>query len=130
MMLAHGATNTGDGGQRSIRFNGHSLDDSNFTFNGIDTSGVQEQTQKADTRLNISTDAVDEFRVSSAVPLDFVSAALDGYGTIERLGDYPEARIIWDHLQNALDDAIGDGKCVVPVAEYRWFLDCARTTLR
>jgi hypothetical protein len=67
MTLAPGAVNTGDGGQRSIRFNGHSLDDSNFTFDGIDTSGVQEQTQKADTRLNISTDAIEEFRVSSAV---------------------------------------------------------------
>ncbi len=67
MTLAPGAVNTGNGGQRSIRFNGHSLDDSNFTFDGIDTSGVQEQTQKADTRLNISTDSIDEFRVASAV---------------------------------------------------------------
>ncbi len=67
MTLAPGAVNTGDGGQRSIRFNGHSLDDSNFTFDGIDTSGIQEQTQKAETRLNISLDAIDEFRVSSAV---------------------------------------------------------------
>lgn len=67
MTLAPGAVNTGDGSQRSIRFNGHSLDDSNFTFDGIDTSGVQEQTQKADTRLNISLDSIDEFRVSSAL---------------------------------------------------------------
>src|SRR5206468_9789333 len=61
------AINYGDGAQRSIRFNGHSLDDSNFTFDGIDTSGVQEQTQKADTRLNIALDAIAEFRVSTAV---------------------------------------------------------------
>ncbi len=67
MTLAPGAINTGDGAQRSIRFNGHSLDDSNFTFDGIDTSGVQEQTQKADTRLNVSLDSIQEFRVSSAV---------------------------------------------------------------
>jgi len=67
MTLAPGAINTGDGAQRSIRFNGHSLDDSNFTFDGIDTSGVQEQTQKADTRLNVSLDSIAEFRVSSAV---------------------------------------------------------------
>ena len=67
MTLAPGAINTGDGAQRSIRFNGHSLDDSNFTFDGIDTSGVQEQTQKADTRLNVSLDSMSEFRVSSAV---------------------------------------------------------------
>ena len=65
-LLAPGAINYGDGAQRSIRFSGHSLDDSNFTFDGIDTSGVQEQTQKADTRLNIALDAIQEFRVSTA----------------------------------------------------------------
>src|SRR5215469_14764519 len=66
MMLAPGAINYGDGAQRSIRFSGHSLDDSNFTFDGIDASGVQEQTQKADTRLNIALDAIQEFRVSTS----------------------------------------------------------------
>jgi len=67
MLLAPGAINYGDGAQRAIQFNGHSLDDSNFVFDGIDTSGVQEQTQKADTRLNIALDAIAEFRVSTAV---------------------------------------------------------------
>jgi len=67
LLLAPGAINYGDGAQRAIRFNGHSLDDSNFTFDGVDTSGVQEQTQKADTRLNIALDAISEFRVSTAV---------------------------------------------------------------
>src|SRR5262245_16748875 len=67
MLLAPGAINYGAGTQRDIRFSGHSLDDSNFTFDGIDTSGVQEQTQKADTRLNIALDAISEFRVSTGV---------------------------------------------------------------
>ncbi len=67
MILAPGAVNAGGGQQRDIRFNGHSLDDSNFTFDGIDISGVQEQTQKADTRLNISLDSIEEFRVATAV---------------------------------------------------------------
>lgn len=67
MLLAPGAVNYGDGAQRAIRFSGHSLDDSNFTFDGVDTSGVQEQTQKADTRLNIALDAISEFRVSTGV---------------------------------------------------------------
>ncbi len=66
MLLAPGAINYGDGAQRSIRFSGHSLDDSNFTFDGVDTSGVQEQTQKADTRLNIALDSISEFRVSTS----------------------------------------------------------------
>ena len=67
MLLAPGAVNRGDGAQRAINFNGHSLDDSNFTFDGVDTSGVQEQTQKADTRLNIALESIAEFRVSDAV---------------------------------------------------------------
>ena len=66
MLLAPGAVNYGDAGQRAIQFNGHSLDDSNFVFDGIDTSGVQEQTQKADARLNISLDSIAEFRVSTS----------------------------------------------------------------
>src|SRR5215472_13360367 len=65
MLLVPGAINYGDGAQRAIRFSGHSLDDSNFTFDGVDTSGVQEQTQKADTRLNIALDSISEFRVST-----------------------------------------------------------------
>ena len=67
MLLAPGAINYGGGAQRAIRFSGHSLDDSNFTFDGIDSSGVQEQTQKADTRLNIALDSISEFRVSTGV---------------------------------------------------------------
>jgi hypothetical protein len=66
MLLTPGAINYGDGAQRAIRFSGHSLDDSNFTFDGVDTSGVQEQTQKSDTRLNIALDAIAEFRVSTS----------------------------------------------------------------
>lgn len=67
MLLTPGAINYGDGSQRAIRFSGHSLEDSNFTFDGIDTSGVEEQTQKADTRLNIALDAISEFRVGTGV---------------------------------------------------------------
>jgi hypothetical protein len=67
MLLTPGAVNFSDGSQRSIRFNGHSIDDANYTFDGIDNNGVQEQTQKAETRLNIALDSIAEFRVSSAV---------------------------------------------------------------
>ena len=66
MLLVPGAVNYGNAGQRAIQFDGHSLDDSNFVFDGIDASGVQEQTQKADARLNISLDSIAEFRVSTS----------------------------------------------------------------
>src|SRR6266550_2884098 len=70
MALAPGAIDAGSGGgsdQRDIRFSGRSRDDNNYTFDGIDNSGVQEQAQKSDTRLGVSLDAVAEFRVNSAV---------------------------------------------------------------
>jgi Carboxypeptidase regulatory-like domain/TonB dependent receptor len=70
MLLVPGALDAGSGGggdQRNIRFAGRSRDDNNYTFDGIDNSGVQEQAQKSDTRLGVSLDAVAEFRVNSAV---------------------------------------------------------------
>lgn len=67
MMLAPGAINVGGGSQTSIRFVGRSRDDNNYTFDGIDATGVQEQGQKADARLNISLESIAEFRVNSAV---------------------------------------------------------------
>jgi hypothetical protein len=66
MLLAPGAVNYGDGSQRSIRFNNHSLDDTNYQFDGIDATGVQEQAQKTTTRLQISPEAIEEFRVSTS----------------------------------------------------------------
>jgi hypothetical protein len=54
MALAPGAINAGSGDQHDIRFNGRALDDENYSFDGIDASGVQEQAQKADAHLNIS----------------------------------------------------------------------------
>jgi hypothetical protein len=67
MTLAPGAINVGGGDQRSIRFVGRARDDNNYTFDGIDPSGVQEAPQKADARLNISLESIAEFRVNSSV---------------------------------------------------------------
>ncbi|MDR3718227.1 MAG: TonB-dependent receptor [Bryobacteraceae bacterium] len=66
-LLANGAVNYGDGSQRSVRFNGHSLDDGNVTLDGIDATGVQEQTMKSDTRLAVAIDGISEFRVTTGV---------------------------------------------------------------
>ena len=67
MMMAPGAINAGGGTERDIRFNGRSRDDNNFTFDGIDASGIQEQPQKAEARLQIPLESIAEFRVSTAV---------------------------------------------------------------
>lgn len=66
-MLAPGVVNLGGGGQRDLRFVGRGTDDTNYTFDGLDATGVQEQNQKVGVRLPISLDSIAEFRVASSV---------------------------------------------------------------
>jgi hypothetical protein len=62
-----GAIDTGGGNQRSVRFAGRGLDDSNFTYDGVDATNVVNQTQRAWVRLAIPLDAIREFRVDTLV---------------------------------------------------------------
>ena len=62
----------------------------------------------------------------AAIPFELLPAALDGYGSRKRLGNCPEALIVWDHLLSAVDNAIDDRNCGVPIAAYRRFLDRGR----
>ena len=117
MTLAPGAINTGGGSQRSIRFDGHSLDDSNFTFDGIDTSGVQEQTQKAETRLSIALDSIAEFRVGTSVYTAENGAAGGAQiNVVSKTGSNDFHGALYDYLRNSALDAPGafDGGVVPP----------------
>src|ERR1017187_9565462 len=67
MTLAPGAVNLGAGGQRDLRFVGRGIDDSNYTYDGVDATGVQEQSQKVGVRLVISLESIPEFPVSPSV---------------------------------------------------------------
>ncbi len=60
-----GAIDTGGSNQRSIRFAGRGLDDSNFTYDGVDATNVANQTQRAWARLAIPLDAIAQFRVDT-----------------------------------------------------------------
>ncbi len=60
-----GAIDTGGGNQRSVRFAGRGLDDSNFTYDGVDATNIVNQTQRPWVRLSIPLDAVQEFRVDT-----------------------------------------------------------------
>src|SRR5262245_20311986 len=67
MALAPGAINTGEGNQQSIRFVGRARDDNNWTFDGLDATGVKDPRQEAALRLIISTDSIAEFRVNTTL---------------------------------------------------------------
>ena len=60
-----GAIDTGGSNQRSIRFAGRGLDDSNWTYDGVDATNIVNQTQRPWVRLAIPLDAIQEFRVDS-----------------------------------------------------------------
>ena len=60
-----GAIDTGGSNQRSVRFAGRGLDDSNFTYDGVDETSIVNQTQRGWVRLSIPLDAIAEFRVDT-----------------------------------------------------------------
>ncbi|MGA3081674.1 MAG: TonB-dependent receptor [Terracidiphilus sp.] len=60
-----GAIDTGGSNQRSVRFSGRGLDDSNYTYDGVDATNIVNQTQRAWVRLAIPLDAIAEFRVDT-----------------------------------------------------------------
>ncbi|WP_109486860.1 TonB-dependent receptor [Occallatibacter savannae] len=60
-----GAIDTGGSNQRTVRFAGRGLDDSNFTLDGVDATNIVNQTQRQWVRLAIPLDAISEFRVDS-----------------------------------------------------------------
>ncbi len=60
-----GAIDTGGSNQRSVRFAGRGLDDSNFSYDGIDATSIINQTQRPWARLSIPLDGIQEFRVDT-----------------------------------------------------------------
>ncbi len=60
-----GAIDTGGSNQRTIRFAGRGLDDSSFTYDGVDATNIVNQTQRQWVRLAIPLDAIAEFRVDT-----------------------------------------------------------------
>lgn len=66
MALAPGAINSGDGTQNSIRFFGRARDENNWTFDGVDATGVKDPRQEGNLRLVMSMDSIAEFKVNSS----------------------------------------------------------------
>jgi Carboxypeptidase regulatory-like domain len=60
-----GAVDTGGDNQRTVRFAGRGLDDSNFTYDGVDATNIVNQTQRQWVRLAIPLEAIQEFRVDT-----------------------------------------------------------------
>jgi hypothetical protein len=105
-LLAPFAQDDGGGDQRTIRFAGRARDDNNFTFDGVDAGGIQEQTQKSQTRLQISQDAVAEYRVSSALyTAEYGTQAGGQINVVTKSGSNDLRGTVFGYLRNSVFDA-------------------------
>ncbi|MGB7023842.1 MAG: TonB-dependent receptor [Candidatus Acidiferrales bacterium] len=105
-MLAPFAQDDGGGDQRTIRFAGHARDDNNFSFDGVDAGGIQEQAQKSSVRLQISPDAVAEYRVNSAL-YDAEYGTQDGgqVNVVTKSGTNDYHGSVFGYFRNSIFDA-------------------------
>jgi hypothetical protein len=106
MTLTPGAVNLGAGGQRDLRFVGRGIDDSNYTFDGLDATGVQEQSQKVGVRLAMSLESIAEFNVSSSVyPADIGGSAGAQVSVVTKSGTDTFHGGVFEFLRNNVLDS-------------------------
>jgi hypothetical protein len=105
-LLAPFAQDDGGGDQRTIRFAGRARDDNNFQFDGVDAGGIQEQAQKSQTRLQISQDAIEEYRVSSALyDAEYGTQAGGQVDVVTKSGTNNFHGSLFGYLRNSVFDA-------------------------
>lgn len=106
MLLAPGAINTGDGTHLSTRFVGRARDDNNWTFDGIDATGVKDPRQDSAARLIISSESIAEFRVGSTLYSAESGAAAGGQvQLISKTGTNQFRGSAYDFIRNDVFDA-------------------------
>jgi hypothetical protein len=105
-LLAPFAQDDGGGDQRTIRFAGRARDDNNFNFDGVDAGGIQEQAQKSQVRLQISEDAVEEYRVNSALyDVEYGTQAGGQINVVTKSGTNDYHGTAFGYLRNSVFDA-------------------------
>ncbi|HKS80593.1 MAG TPA: TonB-dependent receptor [Candidatus Acidoferrales bacterium] len=105
-ILAPFAQDDGGGDQRTIRFAGRARDDNNFSIDGVDAGGIQEQAQKSSVRLQISEDAVEEYRVNSALyDTEYGTQAGGQVNVVTKSGTNDYHGTVFGYLRNSYFDA-------------------------
>jgi hypothetical protein len=105
-LLAPFAQDDGGGDQRTIRFAGRARDDNNFSFDGVDAGGIQEQAQKSQTHLQISQDAIEEYRVNSALyDAEYGTQAGGQVDVVTKSGTNDWHGTVFGYFRNSVFDA-------------------------
>jgi hypothetical protein len=105
-ILAPFAQDDGGGDQRTIRFAGRARDDNNYSIDGVDAGGIQEQAQKSSVRLQISEDAVAEYRVNSALyDTEYGTQSGGQVDVVTKSGTNDFHGTVFGYLRNSVFDA-------------------------
>jgi len=104
--LVPGAVNLGTGGQSSIRFAGQGMDDANYRLDGNDMTGVQNAAPKSALRLQVSTEAIQEFSVASAMYTAENGGSAGGQiNVVSKSGTNNLHGSIFEYIRNSAFDA-------------------------
>ena len=125
-LLAPFAQDDGGGDERTIRFAGRARDDNNFSFDGVDAGGIQEQAQKSSVRLQVSPDAVAEYRVNSALyDVEYGTQSGGQINVVTKSGTNDYHGTVFGYFRNSIFDARNfndlqaDGVTPAPVLPFR-----------
>ncbi len=106
LTLVPGAIDDASGTEDQVRFAGLSQEDNNFLFDGVDATGINHQFEKVDLRLQLSTEAIAEFRVSSALfSADQGGSAGAQVEIVSRSGTNRFQGSLWEFFRNNVFDA-------------------------
>lgn len=104
--LAPGVIDSGTGTQQDMRFAGLSDEDNTWHLDGVDNSGINHQYQKVDLHLQISTEAIAEFRANGvAYSADQGGTAGGQVEVVSKTGGDQFHGAAWEYLRNDVFDA-------------------------
>ena len=104
--LVPGAIDSGTGTQQDVRFAGLSDEDNNWHLDGVDNSGINHQYQKVDLHLQVSTEAIAEFRANGVAYSADQGGSVGGQiEIVSRTGGEQFHGAAWEFLRNNVFDA-------------------------
>ncbi len=104
--LVPGVIDSGTGTQEDMRFAGLSDEDNTWHLDGVDSSGINHAYQKVDLHLQVSTEAIAEFRANGvAYSADQGGSTGGQIEIVSRTGGDKYHGAAWEFLRNNVFDA-------------------------
>jgi hypothetical protein len=104
--LVPGAIDSGTGTQQDVRFAGLSAEDNTWHLDGVDNSGINHQFQKVDLHLQVSTEAIAEFRANGvAYGADQGGSVGGQIEVVSKTGGSEFHGAVWEFIRNNYFDA-------------------------